>query len=242
MRRIYINAELGNSKTLPLPEETFHYLFRVLRCSPQDDVIAFNGDGYDYHATVRQIDKKHGDIVIKHCVKNTNESPLYTVLLQGLSKGDRMDIAIQKAVELGVNEIYPVRTEFTTVKLDGTRETKKHQHWQSIITSACEQSERAIVPKLHVIQPLANAVNDLDCPQKIVCHPYDGLPKHSIPASVDRVALLIGPEGGLSHSDLAVVDQAGFTQLDLGQRILRTETATMSALSLAQFWWGDLGA
>ena len=104
------------------------------------------------------MNKKSANIIIKSTKTNQHESLLYTVLIQGLAKGDRMDIVIQKAVELGVNEIFPISTEYTAVKLDSNRKLKKFRHWQSIIHSACEQCERAIIPILHPIQSLEEAI------------------------------------------------------------------------------------
>lgn len=240
MKRIYLPTELSAGSDFPLPDGTFHHLFRVMRCRSGERLTAFNGDGYDYDGSVQQTGKKSAIFSVNEAVKNTRESPLYTILLQGLSKGDRMDTAIQKAVELGVNEIYPVRCEFSNTKLDGERLIKKQQHWQSIIIAACEQSERAVLPKLQPLQSLAEAVSELDSPCKVVLHPYDdgvsGLP---LPQQTDKVALLVGPEGGLSEKDLHAAEMTGFQRLTLGSRILRTETATISALSVAQYLWGD---
>lgn len=240
LKRSYINTELAVHCTVTLPTPNFHHLFRVMRCRNNEEIIAFNGDGYNYHGRLEQTEKKQGVIHIQQRQKNTNESQLHTVLLQGLSKGDRMDTAIQKAVELGVNEIYPVSTDFSAVKLDATRLDKKQQHWQSIIISACEQSKRSVIPTLHSVQTLNNILPQLDCDYRLMLHPYnqsnDQLKR---PQHISRLAILIGPEGGLSEQDIQSAQQADFHPLQLGQRILRTETATISALSIAQHLWGD---
>lgn len=239
MKRVYIQAPLSPQQTIELTEDSFHHLFRVMRCRGGENVIAFNGDGNDYSGTLEQTNKKQAVIQITHSQSNRRESPLHVTLLQGLSKGDRMDTAIQKAVELGVNDIYPVNTAFSAVKLDEKRQAKKHNHWQSIIISACEQSERAIVPTLHPLQSLEQVLPQLDCDHRLVLHPYLNNTPTKQPKMVKKLGILIGPEGGLSEHDLSLAQSADFHYLQLGQRILRTETATVSALSLAQHLWGD---
>lgn len=240
LKRIYLPADLAAGTVILLPDSTFHHLFRVMRCRSEERLLAFNGDGYDYHGIIRQVSKKSAEFSVIDVVKNPRESSLYTILLQGLSKGDRMDTAIQKAVELGVNEIYPVRSEFSNTKLDGQRLIKKQQHWQAIIIAACEQSERAVIPVLHPLQSLDEAVANIHCPCKIMLHPYDAdTAPQPLPQQTDRVALLIGPEGGFSDADLHTAEAADFQRLALGSRILRTETAAVSALSIVQYLWGD---
>lgn len=240
MKRIYLPAHLSIDTTVLLPDTVFHRLFRVLRCRSEETFVAFNGDGYDYQGKLQQTGKKSAQFEVTKVEKNARESSLHTVLLQSLSKGERMDTAIQKAVELGVNEIYPVRSEYSNTKLDDKRLAKKRQHWQSIIIAACEQSERATVPVLNPLQSLTQALDAVDCGCKIMLHPYpNDVPSLPLPKKTNQVALLIGPEGGFSVNEVQLAAAAGFQQLTLGSRILRTETATVSALSLAQYLWGD---
>lgn len=247
MKRSYIDTPLSAGGTVTLPSKTFHHLFRVMRCRDGEPIIAFNGDGFDYYGTLQQTDKKQAVIHVEKRQENTNESPLHTTLLQGLSKGDRMDTAIQKAVELGVNTIYPIDTEFSTIKLDAKRLQKKHEHWQAIIISACEQSERATLPTLHPLQRLDEVLPQLHCDYGLFLHPYtDNVGQDiaqnvgdNVVQNIKRVAILIGPEGGLSDNDIRQARAAGFAAKQLGKRILRTETATVSALTLVQYLWGD---
>lgn len=204
--------------------------------------MLFNGDGYDYPATLQISGKKTAAVQLAQAHNNDRESPLYTILLQGLSKGERMDTAMQKAVELGVNAIYPLRTEFCAVKLDGERLAKKHRHWQAIITSACEQCERAVVPTLHPLQALQDVLPTIHADRKWVLHPYETASINNNERAADevkRLAICIGPEGGLSEAEVAAAVAQGFAPKTLGKRILRTETATVAALSLAQQQWGD---
>ncbi len=242
MKRIYLNYPLKRETNVPLPDEAFHYLFRVLRCHDKEKLITFNGDGYDYYCELQQENKKSAQLIVCEQQKNNNESPLKTILIQGLSKNERMDTAIQKAVELGVSEIYPVRTDFCAVKLATERQAKKQQHWQAIITSACEQSERAVIPTLHDLQPLSAVLQNLSAEIKIILHPYQEKPIlvpsfWSKPAQ--SAAVMIGPEGGFSEQEVELAEQQSFIRRQLGRRILRTETATIAALTLIQNQWGD---
>ncbi len=240
VRRTYIDTPLAINCVIPVTDETFHYLLRVLRCRDGDKLIVFNGDGHDYLSKLRQTGKKTAELHILQRQANDNESPLQITLLQGLCKGERMDNALQKAVELGVKHIYPVITDYCAVKLDTTRQQKKHRHWQAIITASCAQSERAIVPTLYPIQSLADALDKLPKGYGWVLHARDtNTPITPYPAQLDKLPILIGPEGGLSANDLLLAKNANLQRLTLGKRILRTETATVTALSLAQHLWGD---
>ncbi len=167
------------------------------------------------------------------------ESPLAVHLGQAISKGDRMDYAIQKAVELGVAAITPLYTEHGDVRLKGEREAKKHAHWQAVAVSACEQCGRAVVPVVHEPQPMTEWLARRDEALRLVLHPGTPgvLERCDAPASA---ALLIGPEGGLAEAEVEVAMAAGFQPLTLGPRILRTETAPVVALSLLQHRFGDL--
>ncbi len=240
MRRLYLPVPLAVGHAFPLEAASYHYVMRVLRCQHGDTLVAFNGDGKDYIATLEVTGKKSARLAITGAKANANESPLKTILIQGLSKGERMDNAIQKAVELGVSEIYPAKTAYCAVKLTKEREQKKWAHWQGIITAACEQSERSVVPTLHPITPVTEIIHTIEADAKWLLHPYtvetDPAPKTNAVASV---ALLIGPEGGLSKAEVEQALESGFIGKQLGQRILRTETAAIAALSLCQQRWGD---
>lgn len=243
LRRIYLDSILQQGVTTPLTDSAFHYLFRVLRCRDGESVVAFNGDGCDYTATLTQTDKKNATITVTDKTINDKESPLHTTLIQGVSKGDKMDHAVQKAVELGVNVVQPVQTMFSAVKFDEKRLQKKQQHWHSIMVNACEQSERAVLPTLSPLCDFSSAITHVEAACKLILHPY-ALPDTQqftqlqalIPPSV---ALLVGAEGGFSETELTMALQRGFMPISLGKRILRTETAAVSALSIVQLLWGD---
>ena len=170
-----------------------------------------------------------------------SESPLQVELGQVISKGDRMDYAVQKATEMGVSRIAPLVSERCDVRLKGDREEKRIRHWQQVAISAAEQCGRAVVPEILPVQSLADwlpGTRDLDL--RLVLHHRSPQPlvSHSRPR---RLALLIGPEGGLSEDEIAATEQAGFVPAALGPRVLRTETAPVAALALCQWLWGDVG-
>lgn len=239
LKRIYLDAPLVASETQSLNPAAFHYVCRVLRCRDGEHLMLFNGDGNDYPATLHLNGKKSATVTVGDAKTNDRESPLHTILVQGLSKGERMDVAIQKAVELGVNEIYPVRTAYCAVKLSTDRLAKKQQHWQAIIISACEQCERAVLPMLHPVQDLSAVLTTINADNKWVLHPYATNTDSAYNNSVNRLAILVGPEGGLSETEVTMTIAQGFIIKTLGRRILRTETAAIAALALAQQQWGD---
>ena len=170
-----------------------------------------------------------------------NESPLAITLAQGVARGEKMDLVLQKGTELGVAAFAPINTERTEVKLDAERAAKRLAHWQGILAAACEQSGRARLPRLGEPVSLANYAVAENAPVKLVLDPQAGLGLHdlALPAAAE-VALLVGPEGGLSDRDLAAARAAGFTGLRLGPRILRTETAGLAAIAALQALYGDL--
>ncbi|PID63715.1 MAG: 16S rRNA (uracil(1498)-N(3))-methyltransferase [Gammaproteobacteria bacterium] len=243
MKRIYLDIPLAGTHQALLPAPAFHYIVRVLRCRDGERLAVFNGDGNDYHATLSLLGKKSAQLDIERAEVNDRESPLHTTLIQGLSKGERMDIVMQKAVELGVNRIIPVRSEFCAVKLSGERLEKKMQHWRGIIVSACEQSGRARLPELLPLQDLPTALASVEAEQKWLLHPYPQADVQAAVLAADQspasVVVLVGPEGGFSDAEVEQAVAQHYHPQTLGRRILRTETAALVALSLCQYQWGD---
>jgi 16S rRNA (uracil1498-N3)-methyltransferase len=238
--RLYLNQPLAPQAEYSLPDDAFHYLCRVLRLDVGTELMVFNGQGGEFNATLYQIDKKSARIRIGTYLSRSVESPLHITLALGISKNDHMDYALQKAVELGVSEIYPLLTEYTVVNLRGERQDKRHHHWEQIIINACHQSTRNIVPTLH---PAVALDHFLDSPiegNKLVLHPYSTQTLSEMPRT-KQVCLLIGPEGGLSEAEIQHAQQKGFSAICFGPRILRTETAAMAAVTALQTLWGDLG-
>ncbi len=220
-----------------LPEAQAHYLSRVLRLTVGAPVQLFDGSGQEYIGELTQVGKKSVQVDLQQSVAGLAESALRIHLGQGLSRGERMDWAIQKATELGVAEITPLFTERCEVRLNQERIQKRLEHWQQVAISACEQCGRSKVPVIHPPQQLKDWQTSIVADLKLVLHPVaQPLTAHAAPSSL---AFLIGPEGGLSETEVAQAAQHGFQPARLGPRVLRTETAPIVALSVAQQLWGD---
>lgn len=235
--RFYLYAPLTEGE-LTLDGDLAHYLGRVLRLSPGADVQLFNGSGQEWPGTLLEVSKRDLRIALAAPVSGLPESPLSVHLGQAMSRGDRMDWAIQKAVELGVSEITPLYTERCEVKLQGERADKRQAHWQQIAISACEQCGRSVVPTIHAPVALGEWTRALDCDLKLVLHHRTEQSLVSL-EKPRTLGLLIGPEGGLSKAEISQTEDAGFRAARFGPRVLRTETAPVVALTLAQQLWGD---
>ncbi|WP_027671770.1 16S rRNA (uracil(1498)-N(3))-methyltransferase [Rheinheimera baltica] len=237
--RIYHSGEITVKQDFALDDDAANHVGRVLRMPVGSELILFNGDGFNYSARISSCDKKRVSVQVSEQEKNPVESPLKIHLGQGISRGDRMDFAIQKAVELGVTEITPLFTERCGVKLDGERLTKRNEQWQKIAISACEQSGRSIVPIVHPAIPLQNWLAQQTKELKLTLHPWaNDTIKTLIPNL--NIRLVIGPEGGFSEQEMTQTAAAGFTGIQLGPRVLRTETAALTAISALQLQFGDL--
>lgn len=221
-----------------LPEATAHYMAKVLRLKSGDAVQLFDGSGQEFRGVLSDVGKKTVQADLSEQFTGQPDSPLHVHLGQVLSRGERMDWAIQKATELGVNRITPLFSERCEVRLSDERQDKRLQHWQQVAISACEQCGRSTVPEILTPQPLADWQAQRDEDLRLVLHPEHAQPIASL-AKPQRLALLIGPEGGLTDSEVTAACAAGFTQACFGPRVLRTETAPIVALSLAQQLWGD---
>lgn len=239
LSRFYLPKSLSTGATLPLEEASAHYVRDVLRLKSGAALTVFNGEGGEYPATLA-VAGKTVSVSVGEFDPREAESCLITHLGLGISRGERMDWAIQKAVELGVSAITPLFTERCVVQLDAARQAQRLKHWRGLAESACEQCGRNRVPVLH--PPLALA--DWLARQtglRLLLHPHGGLNLRELPPPVGPVALLAGPEGGFAESERQAALAAGFVALRLGPRILRTETAAIAALAAMQAVWGDLG-
>ncbi|SDS97288.1 16S rRNA m(3)U-1498 methyltransferase [Halopseudomonas xinjiangensis] len=236
--RFYLDAPLSEGEHL-LEGDLAHYVGRVLRLSPGASVQIFNGSGQEWPGQVLQVGKREVQVSLKPAVPGLAESSLKVHLGQALSRGERMDWAIQKAVELGVSEITPLFTERCEVKLQGERADKRQSHWQQIAISACEQCGRSVVPPVHPPQPLDAWQGSLDADLRLVLHHRTDQDLTQV-SSPRKLAVLIGPEGGLSEEEIERSIAQGFVAARFGPRVLRTETAPIVALSIAQHLWGDL--
>lgn len=235
--RFYTPISLAENALIELPSDAAHHCAQVLRYKVADELTVFNGDGFDYLATVDQIEKKRCLIKTSQKIDPKNESPLKVHLFQGIARGDKMDLIIQKAIELGVAEITPLFTERCNVKLDGKRLDKKLLHWNKTAISACEQSGRAIIPKIN--QPMSIVEIQKENTTTLYLEPTSKTNFRDITFN-QSVRLIIGPEGGFSEKDLSQLDLIECKNVKVGPRILRTETAGLSAISILQSLYGDI--
>lgn len=238
--RIYTPLTLATDAEINLDDHAANHVGRVLRMQKDQKLELFNGDGNDYPATLVHVDKRAVRVQLGQATANSSESSLDIHLGQVLSRGDRMDYAIQKSVELGVSCITPLVSERCEVKLRGDREDKRLRHWQRVAVSAAEQSGRARVPEIRPVLSLKDwftTVTDSDL--KLVLHHRTARSLEAL-GRPHQMALLIGPEGGLSDTEIATAEDAGFYPAALGPRVMRTETAPVAALTLCQWLWGDL--
>lgn len=236
LSRFFIDAPLSLGEH-ELPEAQAHYIGRVLRMAEGDAVQVFDGSGQEFRGSLAHVGKKSVRVQLDEQFAGQAESALRIHLGQGLSRGERMDWAIQKATELGVSEITPIVTERCEVRLKDERADKRLQHWRQVAISACEQCGRSTVPVIHPPTLLADWLKLADAELKLVLHPVaEPLVSHSKPSTL---AFLIGPEGGLSDAEVEQARNAGYHAARLGPRVLRTETAPVVALAVAQQLWGD---
>lgn len=236
LSRFFVDVPLALGRH-ELPEAQAHYMARVLRLAVGAPVQLFDGSGVEFLGELVEVSKKAVFVEVHEQIAGLAESPLHLHLGQGLSRGERMDWAIQKATELGVSAITPIVSERCEVRLKDERADKRLAHWRQIAISACEQCGRSVLPVIHPPLTLAEWLAHTDSALKLVLHPVaEPLTSHEKPASL---AFLIGPEGGLSDAEVQQAQKAGFLAARLGPRVLRTETAPVVALSVAQQLWGD---
>lgn len=238
MPRIYTHQPLQANTTVALEPGPSQHLARALRMQPGDGLLLFDGHGGQYPAIITDVDRKQVTVTTTERDDTEVESPLGLHLGIGMSRGDRMDWVVQKATELGVTAITPLNTERTELRLKGDRLEKKRAHWQQVAISACEQCGRNRVPEVAAPRSLADWLAGCEADLRLVLHHRaDRASPASAPGSV---ALLVGPEGGLSDTEIALSETAGFVSLRLGPRVLRTETAPLAALAIIQARWGDM--
>ena len=242
LTRLFIDSALYSGQRLTLDSEQANYLGRALRLRTGDSLTVFNADSGDFVASIETIARSSATILVGESIGSATESPLKIHLVQGVSRGDRMDIVVQKATELGVKRITPVLTEYGVVKLGGDRARKRRDHWQKVAISACEQCGRVRPPLIDLPLPLKTwfaemtGESDLD----LVLKPGAAAAMTTLTAPATKVCMLIGPEGGFSEIEYEDAKISGFLPVTLGPRILRTETAAIAAVTVAQTLWGDL--
>jgi 16S rRNA (uracil1498-N3)-methyltransferase len=239
--RIYQSINLCSGMSVQLGDQASHHVARVLRAVIGDQLILFNGAGDEYLSVITAMMKKHVIVDIRSRLSRIVESPIAIDLVQGIARGEKMDFIVQKATELGVKRIIPLITERCGVRLIEERGQKRLQHWQSVAVSACEQSGRHHLPEIMVPMAFKGWLTQVKVKHGLVLSPQlSGKLASTVSSAYSSVMLLIGPEGGLSTQEVTMAMKQGFKPLCLGPRILRTETATVAAISILQHRYGDM--
>ena len=240
--RLYVDLPLVAGGRITLPEAASHHVTRVLRLGSGDPLTVFDGRGGEYDATVARASRNTVEVDVGAYLPVDRESALTVELAQGICKGDRMDLVVQKATELGVRAIHPVLCERTVVRLDPARAERRLIHWRGVAVHAAQQSGRTRAPGLTGVVDLDMWLSRPGAGPRIVLSPHgeSSLSDLARPEPGETVRLLVGPEGGLDPREIERARAVGFTGLRLGPRVLRTETAALVALSVLQARWGDL--
>ena len=239
--RFFCPGDLSQGATRDLPDDAAHHASRVLRLTVGDPVIVFNGDGGESDAQISSIGKDHVAVRVGRWRERDAESPVRVTLVQGLSARERMDFTLQKAVELGVAEVFPVEMRRSVMRLAEERAARRIEHWQNLVIAACEQSGRNRVPVVHPVSSLPDWLGVHRAEpnvQRIVLSPFAQQTLRDLPAP-RQIILLAGPEGGFAPEELDMATACGFAPVRLGPRILRTETAALAALAAIHALWGD---
>lgn len=238
--RIYLPGPLSEGEQHALPEQSARHVHRVLRLGKGSPLIVFDGEGQSFNALIVDTTRESTTVALQEAVAEQSESPLHIHLGVALAKGERMDYAIQKAVELGVREITPLYTERAVVKFDEKRAQKRLHHWQGVIQNACEQCGRNRLPLLHDVMQLQAWLQTPLPEPRVLFEPDTRHALKQIELQDSRICCAIGPEGGWSSSELERMAGQGFQSIRLGPRVFRTETAVVAALTALQMKWGDL--
>ncbi len=244
--RLYIpesTAKILAHSSIHLDDATRHYALNVLRLRDATAIEIFDGNGNAYRGLLRVKDKRTAMIEVGETVSSQTESSLRIELIQTLARGEKMDWIIQKAVELGAHSIRPITSERCNVKLDEKRTESRHKHWLGIISNACEQCGRDTLPTLHKPTNLNQLTDEstISSKHRWLFHPGtdERLNQQKI-ENDDSISVLIGPEGGFSDAEIEMLREASFIPLNMGPRILRTETAAIASISAIQSLWGDI--
>jgi 16S rRNA (uracil1498-N3)-methyltransferase len=238
--RVYVPARFEVGGQVHLDPATAHYLVRVLRLRPGAPLVLFTGQGGEYDATLVRATHRECAVEVGSFRPREAESPIHICLVQAVSRGERMAYAVQKAVELGVQALVPVVTERCQVQLGDSRAEKRLQHWRGIAVSACQQCGRNRLPELRPLMSLADWLREPTAGCKLVLDPTSTASLGEVPPVDGRAVVVVGPEGGLSESEIEMACTAGYEPVRLGPRILRTETVALAAVSALQALWGDL--
>ena len=240
MPRLFVNQTLAIDTVIDLDADVTHRLNKVLRARVGEALVFFNGEGGEFTGELLSLNKKSAQAKLTHFEQIDRESGLQINLIQGISRGNRMDYTIQKAVELGVTGVIPVETTRSVVKLTNARRENRHEHWLGVIHHACEQCQRTGVPKLSPAIALSE-IKGLPNIESSYFLDTQSTTALAVDDKPDKACYIIaGPEGGFSDEEREWIRGLGGKAIKLGPRILRTETAALAALSIMQHLWGDL--
>jgi len=256
LTRVFIDGELQSGSVVDLPRETGAHLAKVLRARSGDEVVLFNGDGREFTGAIEKVQGTRVSASIGAARSIDRESPFQLTLVQCVPRGDRMDFIVQKATELGVVRIVPVLSQRSVVRLDASQSASKQAHWRAVAVSACEQSGRNRVPSVDTPLPLLNYLGGLAAQAaasevlRLVLEPERAQRTEALARSIDiasaksasRAEIAIGPEGGFAPEELEAFDLSAFARVNLGPRVLRTETAAIAAIAVLQARFGDMSA
>jgi 16S rRNA (uracil1498-N3)-methyltransferase len=241
MHRFYHSNPLDLNQIIILDEFSSHHALRVMRVKVDDFIVLFNGDGFEYRGRVSDINKKTINVEILSKEKNNNESPININLFQSISSNEKMDMVIQKATELGVSSIQPIFTSRSTIKLSLDRTKKRVIHWKQVSISACEQSGRSKIPTIKSpigFDQISEGIktNSLN----LLLHPDNLEESSNLPNEYSGdINVFIGPEGGFSQDEVLLLKKQNCINIQLGPRILRTETAPLAIIAILQYKYGD---
>lgn len=237
--RFFVQYNLEIENIVNLAPDLSHYIGRVLRLKINDLIFLFNNSGYEYQATIQTISRNNITVIINESKPDTQESPLRIHLAQVIAKGEKMDLVIQKATELGINSITPLYSERTVVKKIADRSEHKLEHWQKIAIAASSQCWRNYVPTINPPSSLNAWVIESSSQNKLILSTAQNTQRLKDLNIHSEVSILIGPEGGFSKDELNFAFEHKFIPISLGPRILRTETAGIAAISILQSLFGD---
>jgi 16S rRNA (uracil1498-N3)-methyltransferase len=241
MIRLFIDQAIAVDSVIDLDADLTHRLNKVMRARVGDEMVLFNGQGGEFTVELMALSKRHAQAKVLSAKQTNRESALEIQLIQGISRGNRMDYTIQKAVELGVAGIIPVATKRSMVKLTDERKDNRHDHWLGVIQHACEQSGRTAIPQLAPAGQLEDIATLPNIEQSYFLDTQSATPLSSNDSPTGIAYLIAGPEGGFNEEERSWIRGLGGKAIKLGPRILRTETAALAALSIMQHLWGDLG-
>ena len=243
--RFYCPVPLSVGACVDLPENAARHACRVLRLRVGDELTLFDGAGGEYAARIAEVGRERVSAELVHWRDADCEAPIRLTLVQALQAGEKMDLTMQKAVELGVSRIVPVASRRSVVRLSGERAQRRLEHWRGVVASACEQCGRNRVPEVTALAGLDRWLGEPAAAGALRLMLAPGaaqtLNDLAIPAPGGEVELLIGAEGGLAPDEVELAAAAGYLAVRLGPRVLRTETAGLAALAAIQCLWGDFG-